>query len=237
MKVIILAAGMGTRLFPITKKTHKCLLEVGGKLIIQHQLDAIKSYGDIEVVVVGGYKIDDLKNHLKDSVTVLDNPRYETTNSIVSLWIAKKELDDDVIIMNADIIFDEMVFRRLAENEDGICVAISKKWDPKKGYKVQIKGKNIVDMGMNLAPNIIGGEYAGIIKFSKSAAKLLQNILDSFMKENKVTGWFESAVVKMLKNGSKANFITVDDYLWHEIDTKDELENTRKIFNKGKMHV
>ena len=234
MKVIIMAAGVGKRLMPLTKDMHKCMIEINGKPIIMRQIETIRSCGISDITVVGGYRIDDLKGYLGSSVSFLFNPFYETTNSVVSLWLAGSIFDDDVIIINSDIIFDKALLQALIDDRSGISIAVSKIWTPEKGYKASIKNGRVVDMGMDLAPDDIGGEYAGMIKFSRAGLQKFKTVLDDFMKEKIFDVWLETALAKMLRAGVPAGYIMVDDKLWLEIDTKEELMAARKKLERDK---
>jgi len=117
MKAIILAAGVGKRLWPLTQHRPKCLIELGGRTLLARYLDALAWVGIRQAVVVVGYKQDMIRSAVAaDSrgvdVRYLVNEHYQR-GSMSSLWLARTELDDDVMIMDADVLFDREILRRL----------------------------------------------------------------------------------------------------------------------------
>jgi choline kinase len=109
MKAIILAAGQGTRLLPFTREHPKCLVPVGGKAILDHQLEALAAAGVEDVLVVGGYLIERLEQHLsllpaRTRPGLLCNPFWSVANSIGSVWTARAHMDAPFILMNGDTI-------------------------------------------------------------------------------------------------------------------------------------
>jgi choline kinase len=117
MKAIILAAGVGKRLWSLTQHRPKCLIELGGRTLLARYLDALAWVGIRQAVVVVGYKQDMIRSAVAaDSrgvdVRYLVNEHYQR-GSMSSLWLARTELDDDVLIMDADVLFDREILRRL----------------------------------------------------------------------------------------------------------------------------
>jgi len=234
MKAIILAAGMGNRMRPLTLDNHKSMLEIAGKPIIRHQVDVLKSCNVRDINIVTGYREDDIKNCLLGEAQYSFNPFYENTNSVVSLWLAQDLLNDDVLIINSDVFFDDTLIDSIINNNSDISVAVSKEWFmDKKGYKVQLEGSKVVNMSMNIEPSKIGGEYAGMIKVSKKTVTALKDKLVRLMKEKQFNIWFEDVVVALIKEGAIANYISVNPDLWCEIDTVEELKLARIKFSKG----
>src|SRR3972149_2126218 len=119
MKAIILAAGRGSRLYPYTKYIPKCLLDIGGESILEHQMNHIRDCGIDEVVIVVGFGFEKVENFLRDydglgmRITTLYNPFYQTTNSLISLWIAKCEMNQDIVIINGDDVFEIDVLEKV----------------------------------------------------------------------------------------------------------------------------
>lgn len=232
MKAIILAAGMGSRMLPLTEKTHKCLLEINNEPIIRNQINNLNTAGINDIILVGGYKFDLIKDYLKDEVQYAHNPFYETTNSVVSLWLAVQNIDSDILIINSDVIFDENLVRRMCNVSSDISVAVSKEWSDERGYKAEIINDFVVDMSMNIEKDKIGGEYAGMIFVQKEQMQKLKEQCEKLMIEKKFNVWFEDMIVDLIKNGAKAQSIEVDTDKWYELDTVEELEYARAKFLK-----
>ena len=133
MKVIILAAGQGTRLKPLTDDRPKCMVEVNGRSIIERQLDIMRACGikDEDITIVCGYRSNVLEEKLKDTnIHFIVNEQYETTNMVSSLMCAKSmmEAEEDIIISYGDIIYSEAVFRKILDAKDGISVIVDDGW-------------------------------------------------------------------------------------------------------------
>jgi choline kinase len=127
---VILAAGMAKRLRPLTDTKPKCLLEVGGKTLLQRTVEAMVSAGISEFLVVTGYRanmIRDFLDNLGDPrisrISYIDNPDYEHNNNIFSLWLAMQQLHgQEVLLMDSDILCDPEAVRRVARQE---CSALA----------------------------------------------------------------------------------------------------------------
>jgi L-glutamine-phosphate cytidylyltransferase len=135
MRIIILAAGMGTRAMPLTRNTPKSLLDIGdGVTLLERQLDNIKKSGVIdEVVLVIGHLADQIEAKIKMhkgnglKITTLYNPFYDVSNNLITLWLSNPKMDEDFLITNGDNIFEPDVFSDLVKNGEGIHLTINKK--------------------------------------------------------------------------------------------------------------
>lgn len=133
MKVIILAAGQGTRLRPLTDDRPKCMVEVNGKSIIERQLTTMRSCGikDEDITIIAGYCNGVLKNRFKDTaINFIVNEEFETTNMVCSLMCARElmETEEDIIISYGDIIYNETVFQKILAAEDNMSVIVDDGW-------------------------------------------------------------------------------------------------------------
>lgn len=133
MKAIILAAGRGSRLAPYTNHIPKCLLDIGGVTILEHQLNHIRYCGITEVAVVVGFGFDKVENFLRSydglgiKIKTLYNPFYQTTNSLISLCIARSEMNDDILVMNGDDVFEvDVINKLLSVTNERFCMPIKK---------------------------------------------------------------------------------------------------------------
>lgn len=125
MKLIILAAGQGTRLRPITDDRPKCLVEVAGRPLLDWQLDAARRVGIDDIVVVGGYLADRLAGR---EITLLNNPHFATTNMVQTLWCARDWFSDGFVMAYGDIVYDADVLRRAAAAAGPIGVVVDREW-------------------------------------------------------------------------------------------------------------
>lgn len=133
MKVIILAAGQGTRLRPLTDYCPKCMVEVNGKSIIERQLKTMHTCGirDEDITVVTGYCSDVLREHFRDSaIRFVVNGEYETTNMVYSLMCAKSviEQENDILVSYGDIIYDAGVLEKILSSREDSAIIVDDGW-------------------------------------------------------------------------------------------------------------
>ena len=181
MKAIILAAGEGKRLKPLTDNQPKCLVEFRGKPIIGYILEAMRQCGVHDVTVVTGYKSEVLQKYLeKFSVKTMANHRYETTNMVETLFCAEPEMTDDIIISYADIIYNEDILRKLILSKDNVSVIVDKNWkalwdrrmdnplNDAETMKINPEGY-ITELGKRaISYDDIQGQYIGLLKIFKN---------------------------------------------------------------------
>ena len=199
MRVIILAAGQGTRLRPLTNERPKCMVELDNKPLIKYQLDLFEKFNVTDINVVTGYleeKID-FKNIKK-----FYNPKYDKTNMVSTLFCAKELFDgeDDILISYGDIIYNDTVLQKIMDADDKINVVVDKEWrkywearmeDPLRDVetlKINEKGY-IKELGKK--PNSyddIEGQYIGLIKISKEVVKDIKDFYENLDKDTTYDG-------------------------------------------------
>tara|TARA_B110000211_G_scaffold30180_1_gene30636 strand:+ start:5022 stop:5765 length:744 start_codon:yes stop_codon:yes gene_type:complete len=179
MKAIILAAGQGTRLRPLTNDKPKCMVELLGKPLIKHQLDVLNSKGIEDIYVATGYLEEKIKySQIKGKFY---NPKYNKTNMVVSLFSALEIMEgDDLLITYGDIVYDTSVIDKILNDNSDIGVVVDKSWrkywearmenpiDDAETLKINNKGE-IIEIGKK-AINLdeIQGQYIGMIKIKKN---------------------------------------------------------------------
>ena len=178
MKMVILAAGVGKRLRPLTADKPKCLVKYKDKPIIDYILEANRFIKD--VAIVGGYKFEILKEYLKDkNIKFFENKDYKKTNMFYSLLCARDFFDDDLIISYGDIIYKKDILKKLIVAEGDFCVVVDKGWknlwekrmeDPLiDAETLKIKDNKIVEIGKKPSSfNDIEAQYIGLMKVSKN---------------------------------------------------------------------
>jgi choline kinase len=194
MKAIILAAGEGKRLRPLTDNKPKCLVEYQGKPILDYQLETLRSCGINDIVVVKGYQAEILQ---REGVRFIVNPDYAATNMVYTLFCAEQELMGDTIISYGDIIYNKQILEKLLNCEDDIAVIVDKKWrllwkqrmtDPlmdAETMKISSRGE-IIELGRKPKDyNDIQGQYIGLIGFSANVIDKIKNFYYS-LEQSKV---------------------------------------------------
>ena len=235
MKAIILAAGYGSRLRPITDNLPKCMVEVNNVKIIEKQLSNLIRNG-IElkdIIVVTGYKSDKLKNYINEiykGVNIVENKVYESTNNMYSLYLTKEYVkDDNFILMNADVYYEEAIIKELLENDfenlivcdDGIYI--------EESMKIVKNGNVITNISKAITKEDAYGVSIDVYKLSKQSGKKLFSIIDKIINVDKnLNSWTEVALDMLLK---EEEFHSLDmKYNWVEIDNHEDLAAAEKLF-------
>ena len=165
MKAVILNSGLGHRMGVITKEHPKCMTEISAhNTILSRQLRQLVSFGIEEVVMTTGYYdkvLVDYCNalHLPLKYTFVNNPIYDTTNYIYSIYCAKEHLkDDDIILMHGDLVFENLVMEAVVESENS-CMAVSSTLPlPDKDFKAVIKDGQIEKVGIEFFDNAMAAQ-------------------------------------------------------------------------------
>ncbi|MDR2510634.1 MAG: phosphocholine cytidylyltransferase family protein [Spirochaetaceae bacterium] len=242
MKVIVLAAGQGTRLKPLTDDRPKCMVEFRGKPIIDYIADAVKDCGINSIVIVDGYRADVLENHLAGGgTTFVKNARFESTNMVATLFAAESELDDDIIISYADIVYKREVLRKLVECPADFSVVVDKNWrelwsmrmdnplSDAETMKIDGDGR-IYELGKKPSSySEIEGQYIGLIKMSKEFAKKARLHYHSLDKNKTYDGksfdmmYMTSFIQSIIDNVERPKAVFIEGG-WIEVDSVEDLK-------------
>jgi len=237
MTYILLVAGKGTRLHPLTTSYPKCLYKLDeNTTTINRMVNLIKENDkDAEIVLVTGFMEDVIKQKVGDDVIYIFNPFYSVTNSIASLWFAREYLNrEQVAIINGDIVMSEKAIKEiLCTKQDKPLVLLDSSVKSDGDYNVQVNGEYVVVMSKNLKNYF--GEYVGITMLNHTICKQLLSVLDKMIAEEQFDAWYEDVVVRMIFRDSKSFFyFDVCDYEWTEIDDVDDLLKAKEIHNSSK---
>ena len=193
MKIIILAAGKGERLWPLTRNTPKSLVHIGnGMTILETQLQAIARAGVSDVVIVGGYRVEQIeakirvyREEMNLNIDVVFNPFFHLSNNLVSLWFAKFAMEDDFIVVNGDDIFKAHVLQGLLEQPRSkeICAVISEKsaYDD-DDMKVRKEGECLTHISKKIPLDEAAGESIGMIRVLGKATNAVAAELESMVR-------------------------------------------------------
>ncbi len=238
MKGLILAAGIASRLRPLTENTPKCLLSIGKKKILEQTIDNLLANSITEIIIVTGFlnkKIEDFvkENFPELKVTFLHNESYESTNNIFSLWLAKEAVEnEDFILLDSDIVFDKKIISLLLKSEYENCLAL------KTGIELgdeEIKVKlaedsSIIEISKEVNPDEAAGESIGIEKFSAQFGGELFKILDEMIIEERMENvFYEAAFQRAIENGTKMFAVPVGEKYCMEIDFAEDLEAAKLL--------
>jgi len=234
MKAIILAAGVGKRLQPLTDRIPKCLIEVNGRTILDRYFENLAALGIREAVIVVGH----LKEQIFEavgrerhgvSVSYLDNERYNEGN-IYTVYLASREFNDDILMMDADVIFHPALLRRLVESTSQNCYLMDEGFIEDMGEECKVAALN----GRVVANNRVVtkeydriGEGLGFLKLCRETAAVLRDILEGFISTGQTEKEYEDALEVMLER-EIVGFEPVGDLPWTEIDFFEDIEKAEQ---------
>ncbi|MDA7541770.1 phosphocholine cytidylyltransferase family protein [Gammaproteobacteria bacterium] len=243
MKAIILAAGVGSRIRPLTDNCPKSLLKINGKTILEMMLSHIKTCGINEVIFVLGYLQDQIKDYVKTQfpdliVQFITNEKYEVTNTGYSLMLTKDFVKNSTFIkFDADVVFDINILKTLIASEYDNCLCIDKNINlDAEEIKVIIKDDNrVVKASKTVNPLDAIGESIGIEKISGETAHTLFNDLELMMKDEKYhQEYYEAAYERLIEKDVPFYALDISGLRWTEIDTKEDFMLAGKIFSQSK---
>ncbi|RLA65163.1 MAG: phosphocholine cytidylyltransferase family protein [Epsilonproteobacteria bacterium] len=218
MKVIIMAAGIGSRLTEVSHDQPKCLIKAGEETLIKRIVRLCKDRGLDDISIVTGYKAKRIEEEIGENVTYFENPFYSVTNSISSLWLAKEKLDDDLLLMNADLFFEPVILDKiLALKQDVVMLSDSTRIET-ADYRFSFKNDLITKYGKHLSNQETDGEYVGIVRINKSFVKSFKTRLKEMISSGKINDWWEDVLYSFIPQGSPINHSDIAGHFWTEID-------------------
>ena len=238
MKALILASGKGERLYPVTKEIPKPLVEIGNRAILGSQLDKLIECGITDLIITTGFFEAKIKEYIKErfpnlNVSYVHNPRYDSTNYIYSMWRTKEFIDDDIILLHGDLLFEKKLLERIID-EKGNRVLVNKKIEvPEKDFKAVIVNDRVIKIGIEF----IGKNAFACLpmyKFSKPNFLFWLNECGEYIRKGEVNIYAES-VFNNISDELLIYPLYFNDELCMEIDTKEELEIARNKLMAIKM--
>lgn len=254
MKAIILAAGQGTRLKKYTENLPKGMLEFKGKTIIERQIEMYRKCGINDISIATGFAAEKINY---EGVKYYKNEDYANTNMVESLMAAKEEFSEDLIVSYSDILFDEVMLKKMMERKADYLVAVDTNWKPyweARYGKVDFDTEslsldadnNILELGKE-APKLedIDARYVGLLKFSKAGLDMIQNILTRDYKEYQDKPWKQSGkpirkaymtdlLQAVIESGNRVKAELFQNG-WIEFDTNEDYETACKWVDEGSI--
>ena len=233
---LLLAAGTGSRLLPLTKKSPKCLTLVNETSILERLIKSLNQNGFKRLVVVTGHMEDCIRDFLKTragnlTIEYIFSPLYKTTNNIYSLWMARDIINEPFVLIESDLVFDPSLLREMIY-PDRIAIAKMKPW--LNGSTVTINASNIIDAfhgGAKKGSGSIQYKTVNIYSLSGFSWRLIIDKLNQFIKAGRVNDYYEKVFEELVIDKElflKAVFF--DDKPWYEIDTAEDLASAEKLF-------
>jgi len=230
VKALILASGKGKRLYPLTKEIPKPLVEIRNRAILGSQIDNLIGCGITDLIITTGSFEAKIKEYIKErhpnlNVSYVHNPRYNSTNYIYSMWLTREFIDDDIILLHGDLLFEKKLLERLID-EKGNRVLVNRKIEvPEKDFKAVIVNDRVIKIGIEF----IGKNAFACLpmyKFSKDDFLFWLNACEQYIRKGVVNIYAEN-VFNNISDVLLIYPLYFNDELCMEIDTKEELEIAR----------
>jgi len=237
MKAIILSAGQGSRLGHMTDDKPKCLIEFGGRSLLDRQLDALAANGIEEAVVVTGFH-DELVNAAigrrngGPNVRTIFNPFFKVADNLGSLFIAREELAGDCLVWNGDTLVSEALMARVVGNDgqDGICVTIDRKpgYDEDDMKVVANPDGRLRAIGKRIAEGV-NAESIGLLAFRGEGAARFREAIERAMRTSEgTTIWYLRVIHHLAQNGEVWT-LDIEGEEWGEVDFPEDVERAEAL--------
>lgn len=233
MKAIILAAGVGKRLWPVTQHRPKCLIELGGRSLLLRYLDALAGVGIKQAVLVVGYKQDMIRGTIGSGccgveVRYLASEQYQR-GSITSLWQARTELDDDVLIMDADVLFHRTILQRLVASASPNALLLDETVTQRtEECMAVVRGGRVVALTKRMPDHYeLAGEGVGFLKVRRADAGSLVASLQAYVERGHLDMEYEDGLREFFSL-ARVGYEKIGGLPWIEIDFPEDLRRAER---------
>ncbi len=237
MKAVILAAGIASRLRPLTDDKPKCLLKIGDRCLLERAIDGLLLHQVDEIIIVTGYLKELIEAFVKTtypnlSVRFIYNERYASTNNIYSLWLALPAVlrENEFLLLDSDILYDPEMIRLLQESPHKNCLALNAHHLGEEEIKVITNEKNqIIEISKTCSIEKAIGESIGIEKISNSYLTALYHELSQMITVEKLDNiFYERAFERLIPKGHYFYPVDTSDYFSMELDTVEDFQHAVK---------
>jgi len=240
MRAIILSAGQGRRLYPLTKELPKCLLPLQDDIaVLELQLRTLAAAGVATATVVVGFAAADVERYLRAlppfgiEIETLYNPFFESTDNLITAWLARERMRDEFLLINGDTIFEPAVLRRLLDAPRApAAMAIDRKPEyDADDMKVSLSREGRVRaVSKCLESEAVDAEAVGMIRFQGSGGRALVEGLDRAVRDTAAHGrYYLSVVNENALRGRRIEAVSVEGVWWQEIDCPSDLARARAL--------
>jgi choline kinase len=239
VNALILSAGRGSRLLPLTATRPKCLVPIGGKPILEWQLQTLAACGVGRSSIVVGFGADEVSDFLEnDFLATVDlrtvfNPLYDVADNLISCWTARAEMGSDFILLNGDTLFEQGVVQRLlASDLAPVTVAISRKssYDD-DDMKVSCSGSTLLRIGKDLPMRETNGESIGMLLFRQDGPELFRDALERAVRHRHAASQYYLSVINDLAARGLVKTASMEGLQWTEVDFLSDVGDAARLVN------
>lgn len=231
MKALILNSGLGSRMGAYTKEHPKCMTDITDKdTILSRQLKLIAESGITDVVITTGYYDEVLVEYCKSlglplNFMFVKNPLYDRTNYIYSIYCAREYLDDDIVLMHGDLVFDSEVLNRVVNSKESCMTVSSTVPLPEKDFKAQISDGKILKVGIEFFDDVMSAQ--ALYHLKREDWKVWLDKIIEFCESGR-TGVYAENALNELNGAANIYAMDVKDQLCTEIDTPEDLDMVKE---------
>jgi len=236
LKAIILAAGQGRRLLPLTSNLAKCCLPLHGRSILEWQLSQIEKCDIDEVIVVTGFAnemVDAIVEKVKGiKVRTLHNPMYAHTDNLGTCWEARFEMDGPFVLMNGDTLFEASVLQHLLACNSDYAITLAtdtKSYFDLDDMKIITDGDRLLKVSKQLDIHLVSGESIGLMVFTEAGAHAFTEKLEEMMdKADALKLWYLSAIDQLASQGI-TGVCPIHGMSWCEVDDASDFASAADV--------
>lgn len=239
-KAIILSAGQGSRLLPLTADRPKCLVDFSGRTLLAWQIDVLAAEGVREIVVVTGFMTEMVERELERlarpglTVSVRFNPFYKVADNLGSCWIARDAMDGDFAILNGDTLVSRAIAQRVLAGSDwpiAVTVDVKERYDS-DDMKVSRMGDKLLAIGKTLTADQSNAESIGFLAFRGEGAALFRETVEAYMRTPAgVENWYLKIVDAIAPSG-KVGTVSIEGLDWAEVDFLTDIEVASRLTDR-----
>ncbi|MDH5428148.1 MAG: phosphocholine cytidylyltransferase family protein [Nitrospirota bacterium] len=230
MKAIILSAGQGKRLLPLTQDRPKCTIPLHGRSILEWQIDELIKLGIRPIHVVVGFEASTVEQVLathssRHAIHTLYNPFYALADNLISCWTARNEMTEDFILLNGDTVFETAILKRVLQAPAAPITLVT---DEKPQYdaddmKVIVRGTQLLRIGKKLALEKVNGESIGMIRFQDEGPRMFCSTIEQRIRQpESLKQWYLSLIDELATQGHVST-VSINGLTWAEIDNPEDL--------------
>ncbi len=238
MRAVLLSAGQGSRLLPLTADRPKCLLALAGRPLIEWQVRELARAGIDDIAAVVGFRAELVEECLAGlarpglALRAHYNPFYAVADNLGSCWIARGEMDRDFLLVNGDTVFRAAIALKVLAAPSGkpIVVAI----DRKSAYdaddmKVRVEGTRLHEIGKTLPGDRVNGESIGMLLFRGDGPRLFRDEAERALRGGEGIKWWYLKVIDALARRGLVDTVSIEGLPWGEVDYRHDLERADEL--------
>ncbi len=242
MKAVILSAGQGKRLLPLTQDQPKCAIPIHGRSILEWQINELLKFGVSPIHVVVGFGASTVEKIIGNynsshAIHTLYNPFYALADNLMSCWTARHEMMDDFILLNGDTLFETAVLEHVLQAPPAPITLVT---DQKSQYdaddmKVVVQGTQLVRIGKTLPLEQVNGESIGMIRFQDAGPQLFRSTIEDRVRQPESLKQWYLSLIDELAQKNQVSTVSIKGFTWAEIDNPADLQQAETLLKPFSM--